>query len=187
MNDFYNNLMYSVDLSDQLWNSYRFNHWLRMRKWWWAIFFWWLGIQMVNAYIVYVSMCEINKVPLKYRLTHYEFRCKVALAWINPEQYWHKNLFTPTKQGTGNTRKTTATDPDSANMMGSSGTRTKTRTDADNSGGSKGKKYVRPYVVDGTFEKQDHVHLNRHKTHFPLKVQKCQRCKSARIAKFSSA
>jgi len=40
INDFYNNSMGHVDLSDQLRNQYRFDHWLRMRKWWWALFLW---------------------------------------------------------------------------------------------------------------------------------------------------
>ena len=36
----YNMKMGRVDLGDQLRGSYRYDHWLRNRKWWWSIFFW---------------------------------------------------------------------------------------------------------------------------------------------------
>jgi hypothetical protein len=45
---FNNNSMGDVDVSDQLRNQYRFDHWLRMHKWWWSILFWWLGVMLVN-------------------------------------------------------------------------------------------------------------------------------------------
>ena len=38
--DDYNNNMNNVDLADQLRGSYRFDHWMRKRKWWWSMFFW---------------------------------------------------------------------------------------------------------------------------------------------------
>jgi hypothetical protein len=50
--DKYNNFMNSVDLADQLWNCYRFNHWLGNRKWWWSIFLW------TNAYKMYDRIYE---------------------------------------------------------------------------------------------------------------------------------
>ena len=35
----YNHEMGDVDIADQLRNVYRFDHWIRKRKWWWVIFF----------------------------------------------------------------------------------------------------------------------------------------------------
>ena len=37
--DDYNNNMNNVDISDQLRVVYRFDRWMRKRKWWWSIFF----------------------------------------------------------------------------------------------------------------------------------------------------
>jgi hypothetical protein len=48
----YNYGMGHVDLSDQLRDHYRMDHWLRNTKWWWAIFFWALGVIITNAYVV---------------------------------------------------------------------------------------------------------------------------------------
>ena len=52
---FYNNYMNSVDVSDQLRNSYNFQHWMRNRNWGWALFMWGFGVMLVNAYIFYKS------------------------------------------------------------------------------------------------------------------------------------
>ena len=53
INNAYNKGMGEVDVADQLRNSYRFDHWLRKRKWWHAFFFWGFGVLLVNAYIAY--------------------------------------------------------------------------------------------------------------------------------------
>jgi hypothetical protein len=87
INDFYNNSMGHVDLSDQLRNQYRFDHWLRMRKWWWALFWWWMGVMMVNAYVYYVSLNLLAGKLKKDLLTHHDFRRAIALSWIAPDKY----------------------------------------------------------------------------------------------------
>jgi Transposase IS4 len=65
VNDTYNNEMGQVDVSDQLRNYYRFDHWLRKRKWWWSIKQWGLGVLLVNSYIVYKKVLEEYGVPKK--------------------------------------------------------------------------------------------------------------------------
>jgi hypothetical protein len=85
INDDYNHDMGHVDMSDQLRNYYRFDHWMRKRKWWWSLFFWAKGVLLVNAYVCYREfMKEQNLKPMK----HYEFRKKVALAWLDSKQFW---------------------------------------------------------------------------------------------------
>ena len=95
--DDYNNGMGHVDVSDQLRNHYRFDRWLRQRKWWWSIMFWAIGVILVNAYVVYVSFMRREGVPEKSILSHHDFRKAIALAWINPEMHY--------KQEEGATRK----------------------------------------------------------------------------------
>ena len=78
--DDYNNDMGHVDVSDQLRNQYRFDHWMRNRKWWWVIYFWALGVVFVNAYIIYVAVM-IEAGQTKQLLSHHDFRAAVAIEW----------------------------------------------------------------------------------------------------------
>jgi hypothetical protein len=88
INNDYNFKMHDVDSSDQLPNQYRFDHWMRKRKWWWAIFFWGIGVLMVNAYVCYVRYNMLHGKNRKDLLSHYEFRKQIILAWLEPETYW---------------------------------------------------------------------------------------------------
>ena len=90
--------MNSVDLADQLQNCYRFNHWLRNRKWWWAIFLWAMGVAASNAYIMYERMYEEEKKKQKEMLNkclQMEFLEEI----INDFVGWAS----PTEVATGNT------------------------------------------------------------------------------------
>jgi hypothetical protein len=74
--DQYNNFMNSVDLADQLRNCYRFNHWLRNRKWWWSLFLWALGVAATNGYKIYGRLYEEEmkkKKSLPPKWTHLQF------------------------------------------------------------------------------------------------------------------
>ena len=85
INDDYNNDMGGVDIANQLRNYYRFDHWMRLRKWWWPIFFWSIGILLVNSYVSYKTYMEsIGKTPM----SHYKFHEAIGLALIDPTKYW---------------------------------------------------------------------------------------------------
>jgi flagellar biosynthesis/type III secretory pathway M-ring protein FliF/YscJ len=80
--------MHDVDQADQLQNQYRFDHWMRQRKWWWSIFFWGVGVILVNSYVCYREYMKMMGKKKSEILSHYKFREKIALAWIDPVKYW---------------------------------------------------------------------------------------------------
>jgi Transposase IS4 len=86
VNDDYSNDMGHVDISDQLRNYYRFDHWLRQWKWWWSIWNWALGVLLVNAYVTYRLVMEDNNIPRSQWMTHYQFRRAIAIAWIKSDE-----------------------------------------------------------------------------------------------------
>ena len=85
VNDDYNEDMGGADIADQLRNQYRFDHWMRKRKWWWLFYFWGIGVLLVNAYVCYRKHCRLNNVK---SLSYYEFRYKITLAWMDPSNHW---------------------------------------------------------------------------------------------------
>ena len=94
--NYYNNNMSHVDISDQLWNTYRFNHWLRNHKWWWLIFFWALGVMLVISYVIYIIVNITEGIPKKYLLSHHNFRKAIAMNWINPDRYYLQDQYSTT-------------------------------------------------------------------------------------------
>ena len=48
----YNNGMNDVDLADQVRNVYRWDIFMRKRKWWWLIIMWCLQILQANTYLL---------------------------------------------------------------------------------------------------------------------------------------
>jgi Transposase IS4 len=86
VNDDYNQDMGHVDVADQLRGNYRMDHWQRQYKWWWSIWLWGFGVLIVNAYIFYKKVMEESGVPKKDWLSQYEFRKKIALAWIQYDE-----------------------------------------------------------------------------------------------------
>jgi hypothetical protein len=105
INTDYNNKMNSVDSADQLRNSYRFDHWLRFRKWWWSIFFWGFGVLMVNAYVAYRKYNIMQGKKKSELLDHYQFRKAIAMAWLDPELYDQKGADTVTPPPKSSKRK----------------------------------------------------------------------------------
>jgi hypothetical protein len=88
INDDYNAGMGHVDVSDQLRNYYRMDHWSRKQKWWWAIYMWGMGVMLVNSYVCYKSYHLENGTAKKNILSQFEFRRSIALAWMKPDEYW---------------------------------------------------------------------------------------------------
>ena len=84
--DHYNYSMGHVDLSDQLRDQYRMNYWLRNRKWWWSLMMWGLGVQITNAYVMYKTLNLQAGRAKKDLISHHDFRKRIALYWINPEE-----------------------------------------------------------------------------------------------------
>lgn len=79
--------MGSVDLADQLRNTYRYDsQWHRNRKWWWAVWWWGYQVLLTNAYKLY------HNFHLQHQsfavMSHYDFIKSIALAWIDQETYW---------------------------------------------------------------------------------------------------
>ena len=83
--DEYNNNMNNVDVADQLRVVYRFDRWMRKRKWWWSIFFWSFELLLTNAYVLYKKYHTMHK---SKPMSHFEFQRAIAMAWISPTEYW---------------------------------------------------------------------------------------------------
>ena len=77
--------MCNVDQADQLRLQYCIHYWIRNTKWWWALFFWIFESSLTNCYIIYKKFHELHE---RKHLSHYKFIKQVALAWINPSEYW---------------------------------------------------------------------------------------------------
>ena len=58
---------------------------MRKTKWWWLPFFWGVGVLIVNAYVVYKTF--MKEKGLEY-ISQYEFRRKICLAYIAPQEFW---------------------------------------------------------------------------------------------------
>jgi hypothetical protein len=86
MNDDYNNDMGHVDVADQLRGNYRMDRWIRQYKWWWSIWIWGFGVLQVNAYLFYQKMMDEFGVPKRDRLSQYDFRHSIALAWCSKDE-----------------------------------------------------------------------------------------------------
>ena len=53
--------------------------------------FWAIGVILVNAYVVYITVLKQQSVNKKDILSHHDFRKAIALAWIDPKKYYNKN------------------------------------------------------------------------------------------------
>jgi hypothetical protein len=90
--DNYNGEMNAVDISDQLRNQYRMDHWLRQKKWWWSIWLWGFGTLITNAYRTYTRVMDDACVSKSNRLSHYEFRLSFSTNWVNRHEVTPREL-----------------------------------------------------------------------------------------------
>ena len=75
--------MNSVDVANQLQNSYYFQHWMKRRKWWWELFMWGFAVMLVDTYNFYKKAHLIIWFKKKDEiLSQYEFRKGIALSSI---------------------------------------------------------------------------------------------------------
>ena len=75
--------MNSIEVSNQIQNSYNFQHWMRNRKWGWEFFMWVFGLMFVGSYLFYKMDHLIIWCKKNYELlSQYEFRKEIALSWI---------------------------------------------------------------------------------------------------------
>ncbi len=86
INDDYNNYMGSVNLADQLRNTYCMDHWMQQRKWWRSAFLWGVGVLLTNAYLCYRSFHKKEGTLPGNVLSSYEFRRAIALDWMDPSE-----------------------------------------------------------------------------------------------------
>ena len=89
----YNHQMGDMDVADQLRNNYRFDHWIRKRKWSWSIMFWGIGVILVNACIIYRRVKLEAGVSKSYLLLHHNFCKNIEMAWISPNIYWSTEIY----------------------------------------------------------------------------------------------
>ena len=77
--------MNSGDRAVHLRTNYSVGQGLRQRKWWWSIFLWGLDVAILNAYLIYKAWYKMHGIK---PMTHYCFREKIALAWLDEEPFW---------------------------------------------------------------------------------------------------
>ena len=82
INDEYKLSMGVFNVADQLWNQYRFDHWLRKFKWWWTISLWGIHVLMTNGYFFYAA----------YMARGVVFSCCSAAACCH---HWSRNFPPP--------------------------------------------------------------------------------------------
>ena len=73
---------------------------------------WGLGVQIKNAYVMYTTLNLQNGRKKIDLISHHDFRKRIALCWINPEEYGNENesgakrsLFYTNSDSTGQGRR----------------------------------------------------------------------------------
>ena len=105
--DDYNNDINSVDRADQLRTSYNVGYGLTQRKWWRSIFLLGFDVSIVNSYLLYKSWYEMHGLK---PMSHYHFWEKIALAWLDEDQFGPTTYSRRSRSTTGTRRNTSSTE-----------------------------------------------------------------------------
>lgn len=152
--DEYNNKMGRVDVGDQLRNYYRFDHFMRKRKWWWSFWMWGMGMLLTNAYIIYKRFNELHSISPRFN--HYDFVCNIAQAWLKPDIHFHRK---PVKDNV------TSVSSDTSVTEASSTMRSKRKLNVVIEEIIKRRKIG---MTDQTIKSQFKLRLNQRYSHFPV-------------------
>ena len=80
----YNIGMNAIDLADQIRNTYRWELFMRKRKWWWSIMMWYIQILLANSYILYKKYMKMHDLKA---ISHFYFNQQVCMACIDPDNH----------------------------------------------------------------------------------------------------
>ena len=86
--DNYNKHMNSVDQADHLRGVYRWDTFMRKRKWWWSILFWCMQMLQTNSYLMYRKYMELHS---QEPISHLKFCKRICLAWLDPHNNWPRH------------------------------------------------------------------------------------------------
>ena len=86
--DNYNKHMNSVDQADHLRGVYRWDTFMRKRKWWWSILFWCMQMLQTNSYLMYHKYMELHS---QEPISHLEFCKRICQAWLDPHNNWPRH------------------------------------------------------------------------------------------------
>ena len=87
----YNIGMNAIDLADHIINTYRWDLFMRNRKWWWSIMMWCLHMILANSYILYKKYMNMYDLEA---ISHFYFNQQVCMDWIDPDNHWPKKKHT---------------------------------------------------------------------------------------------
>ena len=73
----YNIGMNAIDLADRIRNTYRWDLFMRKRKWWWSIMMWCLHMILVNLYILYKKYMKMHDLEA---ISYFYFNQQVCMA-----------------------------------------------------------------------------------------------------------
>ena len=83
----YNIGMNAIYLADQIRNTYRWDIFMRKRKWWWSIMMWCLQMLLDNLYVFYKKYMKMNDLKA---ISHFYFDQLVCMGLIDPGNHCTK-------------------------------------------------------------------------------------------------